>query len=133
MNSIEVLPSDFAPTAVVAPENLVTETYIMKANSVKPYYDPAELTLWLNVGFDGDDAYIQGLASDANSDASQLWVKATKNEAGQYVIPANQFMGWFPLHLLPRWRRGVRHLVESRNPEHLLRWWRMQQVRRGLD
>ncbi len=93
MNSIEVLPSDFAPTEVVAPENLVTETYIMKANSVKPYYDPAELTLWLNVGFDGDDAYIQGLASDANSDASQLWVKATKNEAGQYVIPANQFMG----------------------------------------
>ena len=93
LNSIEVYPSDYVPTAVVAPENLVTDAYIMKANSLKPYYDPAELTLWVKVGFDGDDAYIQGLAADVNSDAGQLWVKATKNEAGQYVIPANQFMG----------------------------------------
>lgn len=93
LNSIEVFPSDYNPTAVEAPENLVTETYTMKANSLKPYNDPTELTLWLNVGFDGDDVYIQGLAADANTDADQLWVKATKNEAGQYVIPANQFMG----------------------------------------
>ena len=93
LNSIEVVPADYVPTAVVAPENLVTDTYVLKANSLKPYYDPAELTLWLKVGFDGDDAYIQGLAADANSSADQLWVKATKNEAGQYVIPANQFMG----------------------------------------
>ncbi len=93
LNSIEVLPSDFIPTAVEAPENLVTETYVMKANSLKPYYDPAELTLWLNAGFDGDDVYIQGLAADVNTDANKLWVKATKNESGQYVIPANQFMG----------------------------------------
>ena len=93
LNSIVVYPTDYVPTAVEAPEGLVTETYFLKANSLKPYYDPAELTLWLNVGFDGDDAYIQGLAADVNSDADQLWVKATKNEAGQYVIPANQFMG----------------------------------------
>ena len=93
LNSIEVFPAEYVPTAIVAPENLVTDTYIMKAHSEKPYYDPAELTLWLKVGFDGADAYIQGLAADANSSADQLWVKATKNEAGQYVIPANQFMG----------------------------------------
>ena len=93
LNSIVVYPADYVPTAVEAPEGLVTETYFLKANSLKPYYDPAELTLWLNVGFDGDDAYIQGLAADVNTDADQLWVKATKNEAGQYVIPANQFMG----------------------------------------
>ena len=93
LNSIVVYPTDYVPTAVEAPEGLVTETYFLKANSLKPYYDPAELTLWLNVGFDGDDVYIQGLAADVNSDADQLWVKATKNEAGQYVIPANQFMG----------------------------------------
>lgn len=93
LNSIEVIPADFIPTAVVAPEGLVTDTYVFTANSEKPYYDPAELTLWLKVGFDGDDAYIQGLAADANSSADQLWVKATKNNAGQYVIPANQFMG----------------------------------------
>ena len=93
LNSIVVYPTDYVPTAVEAPEGLVTETYFLKANSLKPYYDPAELTLWLNVGFDGDDVYIQGLAADVNSDADQLWVKATKNESGQYVIPANQFMG----------------------------------------
>ncbi len=93
LNSIEVTPTDFIVSPVVAPENLVTDTYIFTANSEKPYYDPAELTLWVKVGFDGDDAYMQGLAADANSSADQLWVKATKNAAGQYVIPANQFMG----------------------------------------
>ncbi|MCR4957344.1 MAG: hypothetical protein K6B13_01870 [Prevotella sp.] len=93
LNSIDVYPTDYVPTAVTAPENLVTDTYIFRANSLKPYYDPAELTLWVKVGFDGNDAYIQGLAADYNSSVSQLWVKATKNEAGQYVIPANQFMG----------------------------------------
>ena len=93
LNSIDVIPVDFVPTPIVAPEDLATDTYVFKANSVKPYYDPAELTLWLKVGFDGDDVYIQGLAADVNSSADQLWVKATKNEAGQYVIPANQFMG----------------------------------------
>ena len=93
LNSIEVYPTDMTPVAVDVPEGLVTNTYILKANVQKPYYDPAEATLWLNGGFDGDDFYIQGLAQDANDSAKDLWVKATKNEAGQYVIPANQFMG----------------------------------------
>ena len=93
INSIEVYPTDFVPTAVEAPEGLVTDTYIFQARSEKPYYDPADLTLWVKAGFDGDDVYIQGLAADYNSSTSELWVKATKNEAGQYVIPANQFMG----------------------------------------
>jgi len=93
LNSIDVFPTDYVPTAVVAPEGLVTDTYIFKAHSEKPYYDPAELTLWVKAGFDGDDLYIQGLAADVNTNATELWVKATKNDAGQYVIPANQFMG----------------------------------------
>lgn len=93
LNNIEVFPTDYVPTAVVAPENLVTETYVFKADAAKPYYDLTELSLWVNVGFDGDDVYIQGLAADVNSNAEKLWVKATKNEAGKYVIPANQFMG----------------------------------------
>ena len=93
INSIEVYPGDYVPTAVEAPEGLVTDTYIFQARSEKPYYDPADLTLWVKAGFDGDDVYIQGLASDYNSSTSELWVKATRNEAGQYVIPANQFMG----------------------------------------
>ena len=93
LNSIDVFPTDYVPTAVVAPEGLVTDTYVFNAYSEKPYYDPAELTLWVKAGFDGNDLYIQGLAADVNTNATDLWVKATKNEAGQYVIPANQFMG----------------------------------------
>lgn len=41
------------------------------------------------VGFDGDDLYIQGISEDL----PEGWVKATKNEEGKYVIPANQYMG----------------------------------------
>ena len=93
LNSIEVLPTDYVPTAVVAPENLATDTYILTAKSLKPYYDPEDLTLWVEAGFDGNDLYIQGLAADYNSSAKDLWVKATKNAEGKYVIPANQFMG----------------------------------------
>lgn len=93
LNSIEVYPVDYLPTAIAAPEGLVTDTYIFQAHSEKPYYEPAELTLWTIGGFDGDDFYIQGLAADYNSSTAELWAKATKNEAGQYVIPANQFMG----------------------------------------
>lgn len=93
LNSIEVLPADYVPTPVVAPENLAFDTYVLNATAVKPYYDPANLTLWLKGGFDGDDLYIQGLASDYNSSTADLWVKATKNAEGKYVIPANQFMG----------------------------------------
>ena len=93
LNSIDVFPTDFVPTAVEVPEGLVTDTYIFNAHSEKPYYEPADLTLWVKVGFDGDDAYIQGLAADYNSSVSELWVKATKNSEGKYVIPANQFMG----------------------------------------
>ena len=89
----EVFPADYVPTAVVAPENLATDTYILTAKSLKPYYDPEDLTLWLKAGFDGADLYIQGLAADYNSSAKDLWVKATKNAEGKYVIPANQFMG----------------------------------------
>lgn len=94
LNSIDVYPTDFIPTAVEAPEGLVTETYVFKATAVEATSDPADAveqpySLQVKVGFDGNDAYIQGLASDA----PELWVKATKNAAGQYVIPANQFMG----------------------------------------
>lgn len=80
---------------VVAPEELATETYCFKSMA-KEYSsdeeDPNEYepyTCQVEVGFDGDDVYIQGLAQDM----PELWVKGTKNADGQYVIPANQFMG----------------------------------------
>lgn len=86
---------------VEAPENLVTETYLFTAKGLEyseedeveegaeeedPFVDIAEQ---VQVGFDGDDLYIQGLSSDC----PEFWVKATKNEEGNYIIPANQYMG----------------------------------------
>lgn len=78
---------------VTAPEGLETTTCTFKADA-KVYSSEEEgefepYDMQVEVGFDGDDAYIQGLAKDA----PELWVKATKNGEGKYVIPANQFMG----------------------------------------
>lgn len=92
LNSIDVTTEDFVPTAVVAPEGLETEVYLFAANAIEAGKEDAgaqPYSTQVNVGFDGDDAYIQGLAADD----AELWVKATKNEEGKYVIPANQFMG----------------------------------------
>ena len=84
------------PTPVEAPANLATNTYILKASALSGYGDEAtsDYTIEVNVGFDGDDAYFQGLAADV----PELWAKATKNSSGQYVIPANQFMGTTSLY-----------------------------------
>lgn len=81
---------------VVAPDGLVTETYLFKGMSLEYDEDSEEpsfedYSAQVQVGFDGDDLYIQGLATDC----PDLWVKATKNEEGKYVIPANQFMGTY--------------------------------------
>jgi hypothetical protein len=92
LNSIDIMTAEFVPTPIEAPEGLETATYIFDAQAVEAGYEeegPQPYTIQLQVGFDGDDAYIQGLAADD----PELWAKATKNEAGQYVIPANQYMG----------------------------------------
>ncbi len=84
-----------AEEPVAAPEGLVTETYEFKATAVEPEENPADevaepYSLQVEVGFDGDDAYIQGLCGYE----PELWVKASKNKSGNYVIPANQYMGY---------------------------------------
>ena len=92
VNSIDIMTAAFVPIAVEAPEGLETATYTFDAKAVEAGHEEkgAEAySLQIPVGFDGNDAYIQGLAADE----PELWVKATKNEAGQYVIPANQYMG----------------------------------------
>ena len=79
---------------VVAPEGLETEAYSFQATVSKETEDEDGETVLesvsyvkeVNVGFDGNDLYIQGISEDY----PEGWVKATKNEAGQYVIPANQ-------------------------------------------
>ena len=85
---------------VEAPADLATETYLFKALSYENGGDEEEnseeltfedYTNQVQVGFDGDDVYIQGIAADV----PELWVKATKNADGKYVIPANQYMGTY--------------------------------------
>ena len=98
INSIEVNTDDFVPTPITAPEGLTTETYAFTAKAIEYEEGNEEPTVedysaQVEVGFDGNDVYIQGIASDC----PELWVKATKNEAGQYVIPANQYMGTYDL------------------------------------
>jgi hypothetical protein len=88
--------SDTFPVEV--PENLETETYLFKALAAEAGYDdddnlvlgePEDYQIQVEVGFDGDDLYIQGISTDN----PEFTVKATKNEAGQYVIPACQYIG----------------------------------------
>ena len=79
---------------VQAPEGLETEAYYFTASvseeseEEEGVYEMVPYSNEVKVGFDGDDVYIQGLAEDY----PEGWVKATKNR-GQYVIPANQYMG----------------------------------------
>ena len=78
------------PTPVEAPEGLVTDTYIFSATQQENGVEGTEAYSYqTQVGFDGDDVYIKGLSANT----SDMWLKATKNEAGKYVIPANQYMG----------------------------------------
>ena len=93
INSITVTTETFEVGPVEAPADLATEVYEFRAFALEYNQDgdiehPDYVTM-VNVGFDGEDAYIQGLATDA----PELWVKATKNKEGKYVIPANQYMG----------------------------------------
>ena len=80
---------------VTPPADLVAETWTLNTAFD---YDEEELDPYeaeVQVGFDGDDAYIQGIAPNA----PLLWIKATKSADGTYTVPSMQFMGeissWF--------------------------------------
>ena len=75
---------------VVAPEDLETEVYTFSAKVIEGNKTEAEdYTYQSAIGFDGNDVYIKGLSENT----ADMWIKATKNEAGKYVIPANQYIG----------------------------------------
>lgn len=90
INSITVETEDWVPAEVEVPEGLTTETYSFKAKALENGYDAVtDYAGQVQVGFDGDDAYIQGISVDL----PEGWVKATKNADGKYVIPAHQYLG----------------------------------------
>ena len=81
----------FAQTPVIVPEGLETEIYIFSAKAVEEgtSTEPEDYTYQSRIGFDGNDMYIKGLSANT----ADMWLKATKNAEGKYVIPANQYMG----------------------------------------
>ena len=80
----------FAKTPVVIPEGLETETYGLTASILmNGKTKTSDFDTQLEVGFDGDDIYIQGFSIDT----PEFWVKGCKNADGNYVIPSNQYMG----------------------------------------
>ena len=81
----------FAQTPVIVPENLHTENYIFTAIAVEEgtSTEPEDYTYQSRIGFDGNDMYIKGLSANT----ADMWLKATKNAEGKYVIPANQYIG----------------------------------------
>lgn len=84
-------------TKVEVPEGLVTEPYLFTSTYIYFEVDDNNQTQtiqepWqapVKVGLDGNDLYIQGIAGNVPDG----WCKATKNAAGQYVIPAGQYLG----------------------------------------
>ena len=81
---------------VEVPEGLTTEPYLLTATRnlyeenalgdfelVNEKYD-----LPVNIGFHGDDIYIQGFVENVDF----AWAKASKNANGKYIIPQGQYI-----------------------------------------
>ena len=87
---------------VAVPEGLQTEPYLLNCErTINEENDEGEFELVvepyqlpLQIGFDGDDLYIQGIVEGV----SYAWAKATKNSSGKYVIPAGQYIGTAQLY-----------------------------------
>ena len=75
-------------TVVTPPEGLQTESWLLTAQR----YDALEYTvdayLPINVGFDGNDVYVQGM----NMYLPGSWVKGIRN-GNQLTFAANQYYG----------------------------------------
>ena len=82
---------------VEVPADLQAEPYLLIATqSINEENEQGDFELVtrryeipVNVGFSGDDLYIQGMVENVKS----AWAKATKNASGQYVIPVAQYIG----------------------------------------
>ena len=82
---------------VSVPEGLSTELYLLSGKTIYNDKDDEGNTILVeercerpvNIGFDGDNLYIQGLVEQI----PEGWVMATKNSQGKYVVPAGQYVG----------------------------------------
>lgn len=90
---------------VVVPQNLETQSYLLNGTrlmnesdeSGNPFLVDEPCQRPVQLGFDGDDLYIQGLVEEVPDG----WIKATKNNKGKYVVPASQYVGtWEYMNLV---------------------------------
>ena len=72
--------------AIQLPDGIETEPYKLNAKVEEEAYETEVL-----VGFDGVDVYFVGLSDILPEGVT----KATKNNYGQYVVPANQYVGTY--------------------------------------
>ena len=75
-------------TIVVPPAGLETKEYSTTVRSLANY-EYAKKPYTAKIGFDGDDAYIQGLFFYAPS----AWLKGTRNADGSITFVKNQYLG----------------------------------------
>ena len=73
---------------VTPPEGLQTESWLLTAQRYDPTAYTVDAFLSVNVGFDGQDVYVQGL----NMYLPDCWVKGTRN-GNQLTFKANQYYG----------------------------------------
>lgn len=88
MQNVEVYPGSSDKSLVVPPAGLETRTYDTTVESFADY-SYAKGSYPVNIGFDGDDAYMQGLLFFA----SQAWIKGKRNADGSLTFPRNQYIG----------------------------------------
>lgn len=86
-------------TLVIPPTGLETSVYNTTVYSLAGY-SYSGIPYPVNIGFDGDDAYMQGLLYFAPS----AWLKGTRNTDGSLTFPKNQYLGTvqgFDVYVVP--------------------------------
>jgi hypothetical protein len=85
------------PEPVVVPDGLETEVYTFSAQELQfdeqdnPVYEP--ISFDVNVGFNGNDVYVQGMAQKASFEyLTDAWVKGTMQD-GVATFATGQFYG----------------------------------------
>ncbi|MCQ2242763.1 MAG: hypothetical protein MJZ32_00730 [Bacteroidaceae bacterium] len=97
--NVFVEPMGADRTIVVPPAGLETKEYSTTVKSLANY-EYAKKPYTARIGFDGDDAYIQGLFFYAPS----AWLKGTRNADGSITFVKNQYLGTvqgFDVYVVP--------------------------------
>lgn len=77
----------FSEQVVTPPANLVTKDYIFEAHD---YRTGQMVSQWATIGFDGNDAYLQGFSFNL----AEAWIKGTR-DGNRITFPMEQFLGQY--------------------------------------